>query len=115
MSRQASGLRAWALQRISAAYLGLYIIYILGHLSFSAPASHAEWQAYVADSGVAIGMMLAVVALLLHAWVGMRDVLIDYIQQHIMARVALLSFFGIGFIGCGLWFAKTIFLAGVAA
>lgn len=114
MSRQASGLRAWALQRISAVYLGLYIIYILGHMSFSAPGSYAEWQAYVSDTGVTIGMLLFVVALLIHAWVGIRDVLIDYAHD-IMTRVALLSLFGMGLIGCGLWFAKSIFLAGVAA
>lgn len=114
MSRQASGLRAWALQRISAVYLGLYIIYMFGHFSFSAPASYAEWQAYVSDTGVALGMLLFVVALLIHAWVGVRDVLIDYARD-IIVRVALLSLFGTGLIGCGLWFTKSIFLAGVAA
>lgn len=114
MSRQASGLRAWALQRISAAYLGLYLIYMLGHLSFNAPASFEAWRVYVADPGVSIGMLLFVTALLIHAWVGIRDVLIDYVHP-IMARVTLLSLFAIGFIGCGLWFAKAIFLASVAA
>jgi succinate dehydrogenase / fumarate reductase membrane anchor subunit len=58
--------------------------------------------------------LLFVVALLIHAWVGIRDVLIDYVHP-IMARVTLLSLFAIGFVGCGLWFAKAIFLASVAA
>jgi len=114
MSRQASGLRAWALQRISAAYLGLYLIYMLGHLSFNAPETYEAWRAYIADPGVTIGMLLFVTALLIHAWVGIRDVLIDYVHP-IMARVGLLSLFAIGFIGCGLWFAKAVFLASVAA
>ncbi len=107
-------MHAWALQRISAVYLGLYLIYMLGHLSFNAPETYAAWRAYVADPGVTIGMLLFVTALLIHAWVGIRDVLIDYVHP-ITARVGLLSLFGIGFIGCGLWFAKVVFLAGVAA
>ncbi len=114
MSRQASGLRAWALQRISAAYLGLYFIYMLGHFSFSAPDSFQAWQSYVADPGVTIGMLLFFVSLLIHAWVGIRDVLIDYVHP-IMARVTLLTFFGAGLIASGLWITQVIFLARTAA
>ena len=110
MSRQASGLRAWALQRISAVYLGIYLIYMLGHLSFNAPESYEAWKMYVADPGVTFGMLLFFISLLLHAWVGIRDVLIDYVQP-IMGKVALLTLFGCGLIGCGLWVAKAIFLA----
>ncbi len=110
MSRQASGLRAWALQRISAVYLGLYLIYMLGHFSFSAPESYEAWKMYVADPGVAFGMLLFFISLLIHAWVGIRDVVIDYIQP-IMGKVGILTVFGCGLIGSGLWAAKAIFLA----
>lgn len=114
MSRQASGLRAWALQRISAVYLGLYIIYIFGYLSFNPPASFEDWRAYVADPNATVAMLIFFVALLIHAWVGIRDVLIDYVHPFLL-RVLLLTFFGTGLIGCGLWIARTIFLAGVSA
>ncbi len=113
MSRQASGLRAWALQRISAAYLGLYFVYMLGHFSFNAPETYEAWKMYVADPGVAFGMLLFFVALLLHAWVGIRDVVIDYVQS-ITAKVGILTLFGCGLIGSGLWAAKAIFLASAA-
>ncbi|PLY15577.1 MAG: succinate dehydrogenase, hydrophobic membrane anchor protein [Sedimenticola sp.] len=110
MSRQASGLRAWVLQRISAAYIGLYIIYATGHFIINPPQSHADWKAWVADPLVAFALSLFFALLLVHAWVGIRDVLIDYVKP-IMARVALLTLFGLGFLGCGLWAAKVIFLA----
>ncbi|MCG8425837.1 MAG: succinate dehydrogenase, hydrophobic membrane anchor protein [Chromatiales bacterium] len=110
MSRQASGLRAWVLQRISAAYLGLYIIYMIGFFSFSPPESVAEWKAWVGSPVAGFALSLFFALLLIHAWVGIRDVLIDYVKP-IMARVTLLTVFGLGFVGCGLWAAKVIFLA----
>ena len=114
MSRQASGLQAWALQRVSAVYLGLYIIYIIGYLGFNPPLSHAEWSAYIAHPVAAIALLIFFISLMIHAWVGIRDILIDYVHS-IMARVILLTLFGTGFVGCGLWIAKVTFLAGTIA
>ena len=113
MSRQASGLRAWALQRISAAYLGLYIIYMVGFFIFNAPETHEAWKAWVGSPWASLALLLFFVSLLIHAWVGIRDVLIDYVHP-IMTRVTLLTLFGFGLIGCGLWIAKVIFLAALA-
>ncbi len=110
MSRQASGLRAWALQRITAIYLGLYVIYLLLHAISGGVAGYEGWRAWVTEPWVAIGLLLFVVALLIHAWVGIRDVLIDYVHP-LGIRVLLLSLFAIGFIASGLWVVQAIFLA----
>jgi succinate dehydrogenase / fumarate reductase membrane anchor subunit len=110
MSRQASGLRAWALQRITAIYLGLYVIYLLIHAISGGVADYEGWRAWVTEPWVAIGLLLFVVALLIHAWVGIRDVLIDYVHP-LGIRVLLLSLFAIGFIASGLWVVQAIFLA----
>lgn len=112
MSRQASGLRAWALQRISAAYLGLYLLYLLGLFLFAPPADVVAWRGWIAEPLHGIGLLLFVVALLIHAWVGIRDVLIDYVQPY-LTRVSLLTLLAIGLIGCGLWAARVIFLTSV--
>ncbi|MET0106294.1 MAG: succinate dehydrogenase, hydrophobic membrane anchor protein [Sedimenticola sp.] len=112
MSRQASGLRAWALQRISAVYLGLYILYFLGVLIICPPDSYEAWKAWVGDPWGSMAMLLFFSSLLLHAWVGVRDVLIDYVHP-MMIRVTLLTLFGIGLIGSSFGIAKAIFLAGL--
>ncbi|MES9874507.1 MAG: succinate dehydrogenase, hydrophobic membrane anchor protein [Candidatus Sedimenticola sp. PURPLELP] len=112
MSRQASGLRAWALQRISAVYLGLYLVYFLGYLLISPPESYEAWRSWVGDPWGSMAMLLFFTSLLLHAWVGVRDVLIDYIHP-MMIRVVLLTLFGIGLIGSSFGIAKAIFLAGL--
>ncbi len=111
MSRQATGLRAWVLQRISAIYLGIYFIYIIGHFVFDPPDSYQAWSGWLADPFVAVAMLLFFAAVLIHAWVGVRDVLIDYVHP-IMARVTLLTLTGLSLIGSGLWVMRTIYLAG---
>ena len=109
MSRQASGLRAWTLQRISAVYLGIFLLVLLHRFGFHPPADFAAWRGWVATPWVSIGLMLFAVSLLLHAWVGIRDVLIDYVRP-IGARVALLSLFAFLLIASGLWALQAVLL-----
>jgi len=113
MSRQASGLRAWVFQRITAVFLLLYFPYLILTLASSPPVDHAQWIAWLSRPGVSIGLLLFFAALLLHAWVGFRDAVIDYVHP-IAARVTVLSLLGFGLVACGLWALKVIVLAHVA-
>lgn len=113
MSRRAAGLRAWVLQRITAVYLGLFIIYLGAHLLFSPPASHEQWRLWVADPRISITLLLFFISLLLHAWVGIRNVLIDYL--HLFAvRITLLTAAGLGLAACAVWVTQVVMLARVA-
>ena len=111
MSRKASGLRAWILQRLTAVYMALFAIYAALLWLPAPPASHAVWSAWVANPWVGIAILLFFLALLLHAWIGIRDVLIDYVRP-IGARLALLTLFGLGLLGCGLWVLRVVLMAG---
>lgn len=114
MSRRASGFRAWMLQRISAAYLGLYFIYMIGYLSIAPPATAADWKLWISHPVNSVGLMLFFATLLIHAWVGFRDVVIDYVHP-LMLRVVILSLTALGLIGSGLWVARVIFLGSAPA
>lgn len=112
MSRQASGLMAWLIQRASAVYLAAISVYLILHFVFDAPGSHAELVAWVTHPVVAIALILLVPVVLAHAWVGIRDVLIDYV--HILGlRVGLMLTFGFVFLASGLWTLKAIITAGL--
>ncbi len=110
MSRTASGFRAWILQRISAAWLGLFVLATLGYFLLSPPATFEQWRAFVAHPVVGTLILVTVAVVLLHAWVGIRDVLIDYVPP-LALRLTLLSLFGLGFVACGLWALQVILLA----
>ena len=112
MSRQASGLMAWLIQRASAVYLALVSVYLVWHFVFAAPASHAELVAWGTRPGVALMLLRLVPVVLAHAWVGIRDVLIDYV--HLLGlRVGLMMLFGFVFLASGLWALKAIVTAGL--
>ncbi|MCB1789290.1 MAG: succinate dehydrogenase, hydrophobic membrane anchor protein [Gammaproteobacteria bacterium] len=113
MSRKASGLKAWALQRLTAIYIGLFSLYLLLVLLFAAPGGYIEWKAWLGGSLVSVAMLLYVLSVLMHAWIGVRDVLIDYIHP-IAIRAALLGVVGLSLVAMGLWAAQALILVRLA-
>lgn len=113
MSWRASGLKAWVVQRITAVYLALFGVYLLLHFVFAAPADHAALQAWVSRPWVALGLLVFIPMLLAHAWVGIRDVFIDYVKP-IGLRVAVLSAAALVLLASGLWAVQAIILAQMA-
>ncbi len=114
MSRHASGLMAWLIQRVSAVYLALFMAYLLSHVIFNPPTDHAALVAWVRHPAVMAGLLLWVPLLLAHAWVGVRDVLIDYVHR-LGLRISLLMLSGLILIASGLWMFKAMFTAGLGS
>ena len=93
MSWRAQGLRAWLLQRLSAVYMAVYMIIAVIWLSLNAPVEFASWQALFAQPLINIFTLLFVWLLLAHAWVGVRDIFVDYVH-HLPTRFMLLVLVG---------------------
>ena len=74
------GLRDWLLQRISAIVMAVYSVAFLLCLLPSLPLSFEEWHAWFANPVVKIATLLFLLSLLLHAWVGVRDIFMDYVK-----------------------------------
>lgn len=102
MSFVASGLRAWAYQRITAIYLAIFFIYLALYFSFTPPISYEAWSTAVSGTFASVAWLLFFFSLLLHSWIGMRDILIDYIHPA-MVRITLLIVVGFLQLGIGLW------------
>ncbi|RMG29398.1 MAG: succinate dehydrogenase, hydrophobic membrane anchor protein [Gammaproteobacteria bacterium] len=81
MNLLATGLRAWVVQRATALYLAAFAGYAFVQLARAGVPTHAAWRAWLAEPGHWVAMALAVVSLLLHAWVGMRDIVFDYVPR----------------------------------
>ncbi len=90
MSRRAFGLRAWLLQRVSAVYLALYLLVFLAAMMIAPPHSYEDWRGWMAGPWSGMATALFFIALLLHAWVGVRDVIVDYVHP-VAARLLLLT------------------------
>ena len=102
MSRQMAGIQAWILQRISAVYLGLFLPLALGYLLLNPPADYASWRATISDPWVYAALILCMLALLVHAWVGVRNVVIDYVKPFGL-RLLVLLLLGVALILSGIW------------
>lgn len=75
------GLRDWAMQRITAVLMLVYAVFFLLFLVQLAGAeNYAQWQAFFGKTWVKVFTQTTFFALFLHAWVGIRDLWMDYIK-----------------------------------
>ncbi|MGE0801528.1 MAG: succinate dehydrogenase, hydrophobic membrane anchor protein [Lautropia sp.] len=90
MERLLGGLRAWTLQRLSALYLLVFLAVIAGRALIEPPLDHARWAQWWRPPWAMAAALLFFVALSAHAWVGARDVLLDYVKPRWL-QAALLA------------------------
>ncbi len=104
MTFRAQGMRAWLLQRLSAAYLALFVTIGVFWSLTGAPVDHAAWRALLGTPGISVALALAFAALFFHAWVGIRDVLVDYVPN-LKWRLVLLIGVALVLLGLAVWSA----------
>ncbi len=110
MSRAAQGLRAWLLQRFTAIYLGVYLLVVLWIILSASGFTYSEWRGLLGNPGMGVATALTAVAILLHAWVGVRDVLIDYVHA-IWLRLLLMALTALMLLASLLWTLRALSLA----
>jgi succinate dehydrogenase membrane anchor subunit len=98
LTRTLSGLRALLLQRATAVYMLPFILFVLSHCLFDPPDSYQSWRAWITGPVVGVAASVFFAALLMHAWVGVRDVILDYVHP-IAIRALALALLGFGLVG----------------
>jgi succinate dehydrogenase / fumarate reductase membrane anchor subunit len=74
------GIGDWLLQRLTAVVMAIYTIVFVGCLVTRVPSTYADWKAMFAGGFMRAATLLFLAALLYHAWVGLRDVIMDYLK-----------------------------------
>ncbi|MBE9609357.1 succinate dehydrogenase, hydrophobic membrane anchor protein [Chitinilyticum piscinae] len=74
------GLRDWLVQRATAVIMLVYAVAVGAFVLFAAKAGYADWQKLFSCTWVRVLSTVTFLALLWHAWVGIRDIWMDYIQ-----------------------------------
>jgi succinate dehydrogenase / fumarate reductase membrane anchor subunit len=74
------GLGDWLLQRLTAVVMAAYTVIFAACLLMGPPSSYADWKALFSGTFFRLATTMFVAALLYHAWVGMRDILMDYLH-----------------------------------
>ena len=109
MRKPFSGLRAWLVQRVSAVFMLSFIVFVFSHFSFEPPHSYSAWRGWALSPSVGIATAVFFAALLAHAWVGLRDVTLDYVAPG-LARIATLALIAVLLVAIGAWVIRILFL-----
>lgn len=108
-----AGLGEWLVQRLSAVYMAGFTVYVVLRLGLWPIRDFAAWQAWCAGGGVRVAAALFVGSTLVHAWIGMRSVYLDYAKPFAL-RLTLGALTGFGLLACALWAAALLIAAGRA-
>lgn len=95
------GFRDWLAQRVTATVMALYTVFFLIRVAFLPTHDNAAWRQMFAGGFMKFATFLFFMALFFHAWVGVRDIWMDYVKQlglrlalHVVTLFVLLGYAG---------------------
>lgn len=74
------GLKDWLAQRVTALIMAVYVIGFVIMLLVCPPRQHEEWRALFGGQFMRAATLVFFASLLWHAWVGLRNILMDYVK-----------------------------------
>lgn len=87
-----SGVHDYILLRASAVILACYTIFLVGFIACSAPLTFEIWSGLFSSLLMKVFTLITLVALLIHAWIGVWQVLTDYVKNTALRGVLQFTF-----------------------
>jgi len=91
------GLRDWLIQRITAVVMAVYCAVLAAYLLLQPRLDYDIWTGLFASQPVRAFTLLFLLCLFYHAWLGIRDIVMDYVKPagirlvtHVLVILALL-------------------------
>ena len=101
------GLRDWLSQRVTAVLMALFTLIVLAQVLMPGPMGYDKWAGIFAAQWMKVLTFVVIVSLLVHVWVGMRDVWMDYIKPvgtRLVAHVLTI----VWLVGCAGWAVQVL-------
>jgi succinate dehydrogenase / fumarate reductase, membrane anchor subunit len=102
------GLKDWLAQRVTALVMLAYMVLFL--VVWPRPMSHTAWKALFAQGWMRFATFLLVASVLIHAWIGMRNIWMDYVKPTGL-RLALQVATILWLAGCAGWAMQILWRA----
>ena len=96
------GLRDWLAQRVTAVIMAVFTVVLVAQLLVGEPLGYDKWAGIFAQQWMKTLTFVVVVALTYHAWVGVRDIWMDYVKP-VGVRLALQVLSLVWLVGCAGW------------
>ncbi len=88
------GAKDWLAQRMTALLMTIYLIVLAGVLLIVAPQDYAGWKDLFQSQWLRIATFVFFICVFWHAWVGVRNVLMDYVHSmsiRLMMQIAVVT------------------------
>jgi succinate dehydrogenase / fumarate reductase membrane anchor subunit len=96
------GVRDWLVQRATAVLMALFTLVVVVQVLLPGELSYSKWAGIFAHQWMKVLTFVTIGSILWHAWVGVRDVLMDYVTQ--LAPRLVLQVVAIAWlVGCAGW------------
>ena len=97
------GMRDWLSQRVTAILMALFTVLVLARLLLArGPIGYDAWAGLFAPQWMKALTFAVIIALAYHAWVGVRNVLMDYVKPA-GTRLVLQVFTMVWLVSCAGW------------
>ncbi|PTT75453.1 succinate dehydrogenase, hydrophobic membrane anchor protein, partial [Pelomonas sp. HMWF004] len=96
------GLRDWLAQRITAVVMAVFTAVLLAQLLMPGALGYDRWAAIFSQQWMKLLTLVTILSLAYHAWVGMRDIWMDYVKP-VGVRLALQVLTIVWLLGCAGW------------
>jgi len=93
------GLRDWLAQRVTAVIMAIYTFVMLARFLLARDFSYDGWASMFAAQWMKLATFVALLALAYHAWVGVRDIWMDYVKP-VSVRLTLQVLTIVWLLGC---------------
>ena len=96
------GLRDWLSQRVTAAVMAVFTLVLIVQVMWPGTMGYDKWAGIFSPQWMKLLTFVVIVSLLVHVWVGVRDVLMDYVKP-VGVRLALQVATIVWLVGCAGW------------
>lgn len=96
------GLRDWLAQRITAVVMAVFTAVLLAQLLMPGALGYDRWAAIFSQQWMKLLTLVTILSLAYHAWVGMRDIWMDYVKP-VGVRLTLQVLTIVWLLGCAGW------------
>ncbi len=101
------GLRDWLSQRATAALMALFTLAVIIQVLLPGEMGYDRWAGIFSHQWMKVLTFVVIVAMLVHVWVGVRDVLMDYVKA-MGARLTVQVLTIVWLVGCAGWAIQVI-------
>ena len=96
------GMRDWLSQRVTATLMALFTIAVIVQVLLPGEMGYDKWAGMFSRQWMKVLTFVVIVSLLVHVWVGMRDIWMDYVKP-VALRLVLQVFTIVWLVGCAGW------------